>query len=381
MPQLIERLTDPALPLIITGSEPRSAVAVALADRLAAAYGSFVAAAGASDPPCFSFDDRLPAERLTWNLSQPAEAMRAFVLQLDPLSGLQDLGNLAGLVHEVTIPPLDLGFREIVVTANLPPNRVGLPAIGVRISLPPNPPDRPSGINETAIFTAPDDQARLNLRLGSDEPLNYTATPFAIVAAGAIVQQLDGTPRQASGAWLHLQPADFPLTFAHILASDRLVAQAAVAGGLTYQVGARMATQPIALRPGATDVAVAAPAGAVNPTIVLTATEPSGDTIQLPPQSPGVIRLDLPSLPGYGPHRISLACAFGNDATPLTVDLQSEDGATQSSVTLTQAAPAATWGYVAASPFRAGFRVRPAGGTWSAFLPPTRALAFNTGGP
>jgi hypothetical protein len=380
VPQLIERLTDPALPLTLTGSETRGAVAVALADRLATAFGSFVAAAGASDPPCFGFDGPLPAEQLTWDLSLPAEAVHAFVLQLDPLKGLREFAGPPNLVHEVTIPPLDLGFREIVVTANLPPNRVGLPAIGVRISLPPNPPDRPSGINETAIFTAPDDQVRLSLRLGSDEPLNYTATPFAIVAAGPIVQQLDGTPRQASGAWLHLQPADFSLAFAHIVASDRLVAQATVSGALTYPAGTRTATQPIALRPGAADVAVAAPAGAANPVIVLTATEPGGEAIELAPQPPGVIRLDLPSLPGYGPHRIPLACAFVDGATPLTVELQSEDGITQSSITLTQAAPAATWGYVANSPFRAGFRARPAGGTWSAVLPPTRTLTFSPGG-
>jgi hypothetical protein len=380
VPQLIERLTDPALPLTITGSETRGTVAVALADRLAAAYGSFVAAAGASDPPCFRFDGPLPVEQLTWDLSQPADAARAFVVQLDPLRGVREFGDPADLVHEVTIPPLDLGFREIVVTANLPPNRVGLPAIGVRISLPPNPPVRPSGINETAVFTEPDDQARLSLRLGSDEPLNYTATPFAIVAAGNVVQQLDGTPRQANGAWLHLQPNDFSLTFAHIIASDRLVAQAAVSGALTYPAGARTATQPITLRSGAADVAVATPAGAPNPVIVLTATDPDGAAIALAPQPPGVIRLDLPSLPGYGPHRISLACAFADGATPLTVELQSEDGATQSSVTLTQGAPAATWGYVTASPFRAGFRVRLAGGTWSAVLPPTRALTFSPDG-
>ena len=380
VPQLIERLIDPALPIVITGSETRGTVAVALADRLAAAFGSFVAAAGASDPPCFGFDGPLPAERLTWDLSQPTEAVHAFVLQLDPLKGLREFAGPANLVHEVTIPPLDLGFREIVVTANLPPNRVGLPAIGVRISLPPNPPDRPSGINETAIFTAPDDQVRLSLRLGTDEPLNYTATPFAIVAAGAIVQQLDGTPRKANGAWLHLQPNDFPLTFAHIVASDRLVAQAVVSGALTYPAGARTATQPIALRPDAADVAVGAPAGAASPVIVLTATEPGGATIELAPQPPGVIRLDLPSLPGYGPHRISLACAFADGAAPLTVELQSEDGSTQSSVTLTQTAPVATWGYVAASPFRGGFRVRPPGGTWSGVLPSTRMLTFSSDG-
>jgi hypothetical protein len=380
VPQLIERLADPALPLTITGSETRGTVAVALADRLAAAYGSFVAAAGASDPPCFRFDGPVPVERLTWDLSQPAEAVHAFVMQLDPLGSMRGFADPAKLVHEVTIPPLDLGFREIVVTANLPPNRVGLPAIGVRISLPPNPPVRPSGINETAIFTAPDDQARLSLHLGSDEPLNYTATPFAIIAAGNVVQQLDGSPRQTSGAWLHLQPNDFPLTFAHILASERLIAQAAVAGALTYPVGARTATQPIALRPGVADVAVAAPAGAANPVIALTATEPGGAAIELAPQPLGMIRLDLVSLPGYGPHRISLAGTFTDGATPLTLELQSEDGVTQSTVTLTQTVPAATWGYVAASPFRAGFRVRPAGGTWSAVLPPTRALTFSPDG-
>jgi hypothetical protein len=382
LPQLIKRLLDPALPLTLTLNESvsRTDAITAMADRLLATYGRFVPATGPTDPPCFSFTGPLPVERLTWDLSQPAGAVRAFSLQLDPLSAVRGLANPASLIQEATIPPLDLGFREIVVTANLPPKRAGIPAVGVRISLPPDPPGRPSGINTTAIFTEPDDTARVTLRLGPDEPLDYTATPFAIVAAGAVVQQSDGMPRVASGNLLHLQASDFPLTFAHIIASERLAAQATVTGALTYSMGVRSATQPIMLGTGAADVSVAIPAGASEASVTLSAVAPCGVTADLPPQPPGIIRLDLASFSGYGPHRIPITCAFQGDAPALRLELQSEDSATQGTITLTPGSPTATWGYVAASPFHTGFKVRAVGGTWSAVLPPSRALCFNPDG-
>ena len=373
-PQLVERLRDAALPVSVEGGVARDRVSEILADRLAAAYGGLVPAPGASDPPYFRFATSSSTERVRWDLSTPTAVSRAFVLQVDPLSGLRSVADLNALIHEVTIPPLDLGMREIVATANLPSNRVGLPAIGVRVSLPPAPPGRPSGIDKTAMFTPPDDQARIELQINPDEALNYSVTGFAIVAAGSSIHQLEAAPRQASGEWLRVQSSDLPVTFAHLTASDRMMKQASLSGALNYSYAGKEATQPIALSAGAADVAVAVPTGAENASISLTATSASGQSIALNPLPLGVIRLDLASFPDYGPHRIPVACRFSGGKSPIEIELESEDGSTQGSVSLAPSAPTASWGYVAASPFRAGYRYRAEGGEWSAVLQPSQPL-------
>jgi hypothetical protein len=379
VPQLLARLADPSLPLEVIGGS-RAAAAQALCDRILAVWGSFVPAAGADDPPCFAFPGPLPISRMDWDLRTPAEGLRAYMLQLAPLAPTRGMADPSSLVHEISIPPLDLGFRDIVVSANLPPNRAGLPAIGVRISLPPAPPDRPSGIDASAMFTPPGDTARINIRLGPDEPLAYTATTFAIVVAGASVQQLEAPGRPAQGPFLRLQPTDFPLAFAHVTASDRLLAQATVTGALTYAHGAAQAVQPIALQAGTAELSVAAPAAAADAVITLTAVAADGTKVALSPQKPGVVRLDLASFPGYGPHRIAISAPIPAGAMPLLLEFESEDGASQGTAMLTPASPTAGWGYVAGSPFRAGFRFRVKGGTWSAVMAARNTLALNADG-
>jgi hypothetical protein len=367
------------LPIELNGTTDPTGLSEVLMDRLFAAWGTLVPAPGVADPPWIEFA-AVGAESVMWDLNVPQKVPRAFAVQLDPLSALRQ-ADTAGFVREITVPPLDLGFRSVPVSANLPGNRLGVPAIGVRIEVAPSPPARPAATSETLVLTSPDDSGRVQLRFVPEETLAYTVTTFAIVAADGLVQQYEALPHSASDTWLHLQASDFPITFAHLTASDRLLKLGTVSGTLTYAVDGKVAKQPIQLTAEAPDIAVAVPEGAEGASLALTATATDGVTsILLPPLAPGRIRLDVTSFPGYGPHRISLSCTFADDPTPLTIELQSEDGATQSTVTLTQAAPAATWGYVAASPFRAGFRVRPAGGTWSAVLPPTSTLTFNTGG-
>src|SRR5206468_6717317 len=132
----------------------------------------------------------LPLERMDWDLSQPQAVSRAFVLRLDTLKGLASL-DPASLVRELTIPALDVGFREVMLAANLPANRLGAPAIGVRLSAPPAPPNRPSGINQTFIFAPPDDAGRLSLRFDPEETFQYDLTPFAMVTAGSAAHELE----------------------------------------------------------------------------------------------------------------------------------------------------------------------------------------------
>jgi hypothetical protein len=375
--QLLERLSGAGLPLDIDGGLSPTTVAQPICDRLLSSYAVLIPAAAAGGSPCFRFDADLPLEQITWDLQAPADGVRAITLTLDPLAPSEDQ---AALIREVVIPPLDLGFREVVATANLPRARSGVPAIGVRLSLPPDPPERPSGINQTATFTPPDDLARVDFRLGLNEDLAYTVTPFALLVAGAVVAELDGDARPGVGPWLRTQPNDFPVRFAHITASDRLLAQATIAGALTYTWNGRSASQAIALQPGSAEAAVAAPAAARDASITLTARAASGAAATLGPLPLGVIRLDLPSFSGYGPHRIAIAAQLPADAPPLDVDLSSEDGAAQGSVTLTASSPMSQWGYVAGSPFASGYHYRARGGAWSAPLPFGASLMLKADG-
>jgi hypothetical protein len=376
---LVTRLSDQSLSPALQTDALRADVAEALADRLLGAFGQFAPAAGATDFPGFTISGPLPAERLDWDLSQPTSAPRAFAIRLDTVSGLSALDS-ASMVRELTIPPLDLGFRDVALAANLPAPRTGAPAIGVRLSAPPAPPNRPSGINQTVVFTPPDDGGRTTLRFDPNETFAYNLTPFALVAAGALEREIDAPPKPCNDNFVQLQASDFQLVFSHVTASDRLAAAATVGGTLTYALGGVAGSVSIRLNATTQGVAVAMPAGATGASLAFVATTPDGTVAKLPPFPPGRIRLDLSSFPDYGPHRIAVRGAFTGNETPLTLELAQEEGAGSTSLVLTPSAPDATFGYVAASPFKAGYRFRPAGGAWSPVMAPGAALTVDASG-
>ena len=271
-------------------------------------WGSFVPLRALPTRPASAFPT-VAGDRMAWDLSQPAEAMRAFVLQLDPLGGLQELGNLAGLVHEVSIPPLDLGFREIVVSANLPPNRAG---------------------SRRSAFGSACHRTRLTGRVGltrvrcSRRPTTRRGSTSGLDRR---TTGLCGDDLRDRGRRRHRAAARGPgapgkgrcciaarRISAHLRAYPRKRATACTGGGrggASYEDGARTAIQPIALRPGATEVAVAAPTAAADARHADRDRAERMGRVALSPQKPGVIRLDLGSLPGYGPHRIAIARASG----------------------------------------------------------------------
>jgi hypothetical protein len=366
---LVTRLSDQALSPALQTDAMRADVADALADRLLATFGQFAPAAGALDFGGFAFSGPLPTERLDWDLSQPAAAMRAFVIRLDTVSGLAAL-DPASMVRELTIPPLDLGFRDVVLAANLPAPRIGAPAIGVRLSAPPAPPNRPSGINQTVTFSPPDDAGRATLRFDPSETFAYDLTPFALFAASGLVREIDAPPRPSNNNFVQLQASDFGLLFTHITASARLVAAATISGNLAYAFGGSEASISVKLDAATSDIALAMPAGATGASLTFTATATDGAVTRLPAVAPGRIQLDFASFPTYGPRRLALHCHFLGEEPPLTLELEPENGVGAASVALAPSAPDASWGYFAASPFHAGYRFRPAGGTWSDTLDP-----------
>lgn len=354
-----------ALTLQIAPSGDKSRLPQILLDRLFAAYGVLVPAQDADSGPTIAFSTP-PSGEVVWDLSQPCVVSRAFTLQFDLLTALKDVGDTSALVHETIIPPLDLGFHDIVVAANLPIHRSGVPAVGVRIDIAPNPPHRPSGITETLVFEAPDDQQNVSVSLSPGEALKYDMVCFAVLATGQTVQQVEAPPKQASAQWLQLQPNDFPLLFVHITATDRLLALAAIDGTLSYFHSGNSISQPIRLDHDATDIALAYPANATNVAVAVDATaRDASKSLPIPGLSAGRILLDLTSFPDYGPHRIPVTCDFKSGQGMLSIELVGEDGANPATVTLLPAMPTSTWGYVAQSPFRAGYRYRLPDGDWT----------------
>lgn len=363
-----------SLPIKITAGADATRLPEILRDRLFAAYGSLVPAPAARDPLRIRFASP-PSGTVAWDLSQPVVAPRAFSMQFDMLRGLREAGDPAKLIHETVIPALDVGFRSITVAANLPKNRVGVPAIGARIDVPANPPFRPSGVSETIAFNAPGDEGTFSFKLSPDEALRYSLTCFVIVAAGAAVSQYETAAKPSGAGWLRLQSTDFPVSFTHITASDRLLELAVINGALTYKHSGQLIEQPIMLSKDAADVAVVVPNDAGEAGLTFTAIALDGTRkLSISEVSPGRIELDLTSFPEYGPHRVPISCQFKNGSGALSVDLLGEDGANPATVTLVPSSPTATWGYVAQSPFRSGYRYREHAGAWSDVIPATTPL-------
>jgi hypothetical protein len=106
---------------------------------------------------------------------------------------------------------------------------------------------------------------------------------------------------------------------------------------------------------------------------------------------PGKIDLDVTSFTQYGPHRITISAQLAASNSPLYVNLQSEEdlragGTNIATFQLTTAQPSASWGYVAMSPFRAGYVFRQAAmagqpsGSWSPVQSPVSSLSLDAVG-
>lgn len=369
----------------------------AMAGRVIATYASLTPAAGLTDPACVLFPDpaSLASGRVVWDLSQPAAASRQWVMMLDPFSSLAAAvarNGLDSLVNEVAIAPLQLGLCNIDFTANLPQHRSGVPALGVNVEVPAHPPMRPSSISPSITLAEPQDSGSVQFRISPSETLSYSVTTFAIVVAGQNETQYSGTPRVMSDAWVRLNADDFPVKFAHISAESRLTALAQLAVVLRYSVDGSDIAQQVSLTTAAPDVAVGVPLGATNASLSISATPTDGSPgIPLPPLALGRIFLDVMSFREYGPHIIVIEGIFNGTTAPLFVELlredQSPDSDTPGKVALTPDKPSTTWGYFAASPFRAGYRYRKSGPTdlppapWSQVVDPFTPLSVVADGP
>jgi hypothetical protein len=376
---LISRLSNSSRTPALQTTATRIDIAEAVADRLLACFARFTPAPNALELPCFAFGPMSQTERLDWDLAESAPGMRGFVIRLDTVSGLSRL-DPQRLVQETTIPPLDLGFRQVTLAANLPAPRVGAPAIGARLSAPPAPPNRPNGINQTVTFDPPDDLARITLRFDPSEPFAYTLTPFAVLEAGALVREIDAPVSHSTDAFVQLQAQDFGLAITHVTASARLIAAAVVDGTLKYLHGGKTGTLVFKLAGETTDVGLATPIDATDVQLSLSATAAEGTVLKRAAAGPGRISLDFPAFAEYGPQTVVIHCTFTGDEPPLILELQAEEGGEATSLAFAPSAPDNSWTYFALTPFRARYRFRPHGGSWSPLRAPGVPLEIDAQG-
>ncbi len=252
---LLQFFTGPieGMPLKLIGTMQEGDIGVfpqAMADRIAGAYSVMCPSPTTFGPGFRLFSDpqKISGGKVQWDLSRPVAVPRQWVYMLDAADGLQAIsgaGAAGALVREVTIPALNLGYSEIDIAANLPTSRIGVPAIGVNISIAANPPWRSFPINPTVTFTPPEDRGNVQLRISPAEKLNYGISGFAVVVAGSSVRQYSMASRVMTDTWVQLQSTDFPVSFAHVSAAERLMKLCEIAGTLTYTMGATAMSQAL----------------------------------------------------------------------------------------------------------------------------------------
>jgi hypothetical protein len=340
-----------------------------MTDRVIAAYAALAPSPDVTDNAFVQFRaiDQIDTATTRWDLDEPTLVMRPWIFMLDPIGSMRALNNsavLSSVVKETIVPTLELGLYRVDLTASLPPSRVGISAVGARVEMPPNPPARPFSISKTVLFAPPDDSGSVDLALGATEGLKYSVTCFGVIAAPGFAQQYESVAQTFTQTWAQLAQGDFPLSFAHVTVSSRLLSLATINGVLSYQVGTRAVQQRFTLDVNNPEITVAAPAASTGASIVLQGVPlDEGSPVLLPVAGLGRIQLDVNSFAGYGPHVVTIECHLDPGSVPLFIEFVPELQAANTQaipgkVALTVEEASTTWGYVATSPFHPGYCFR-----------------------
>jgi len=361
-----------ALPLQVGGalsSVIAESFAQAMADRVLTRFGTFVAAPGEQACPTFALPapDQSPDGNFIWDLAVPIQALRPVVLRLDPLTAARDLVQRRGLdavYREISVPAFPTGVLPVTVVANLPDQRPGVLEIGVTLNAPPMPPQRPQAAIATAALAPPDDCATLALTLGAGAAPEYSYTTYAVLMQDSGVDRLETPDREHSGGWLSLGPDDFSVDFVTVTADRTLLQIATLHGTLAWGTNGSQGSRSFALDRDGSALALALPKDAADATLTVEAHSREGDrTLHLGPLPAGHLQLGLYSFPEYGPHTVTVACAFDDASQICVIELLPEDCAESngslSLLVFTPDRPTKSWTWFARTPFAPGYRYRP----------------------
>ena len=387
---------DPAFLLLeLDGStlEPVE-FAETITDWVRVRFGSFVASPAEDGKPhmVLASPDGIGSGTFEWDLSRPLQTWRPLVLILHPLEAarqvVQEHGLEAVVPPPTIVPPIPTGVFEVSVSANIPDQRPGVLSLGVTLRAAPKPPFRPQVVIQSAELSPPDDAAQILLRLSPAEELTYAYSTFVILNDSGGIRQVDGPEIAHSGVRLKLSPEDFPLNFVPVEANPELLDLAVVHGLCRWaENGAqisrpgrhrlsqlRMVEQAFEIDRDRPAVGLPVPRDAADATLHIEArAREDGKTLSLGPMPAKPLQLGLHSFPEYGPHLIPIECTFAAGQSLVAIELLPEARPDEAEaitvVALTRAQPRKEWGYLASSPFRAGYRYRLHAGFEAAVAP------------
>jgi hypothetical protein len=359
------------LPLTIDGPvspEMHRDFVETLADHVRVAYGQFVASLHTPVEASMALRmSEVKSGTVTWDLSEPLAAPRAFVAALDPFEAARQLVSREGIkavVKQTTVPPIAGGTHRVHVSANLPPARGGVISLGVDIDAPENPPHRPQAVHQTVELVAPADAGVAILRLSSAEPVAYRYATWAIVEQSGTVQRLNRSATPHEGETLDLGVDDFPLRFLTIGASQAVLDLANVIGVFVGRTPDGLFQRRFELTSDTPEIGMGTPLDARVETVSIEAHERHGSKV-LRMTLPGAqsTRIDLSSFAEFGSHRVVVQGNFGGvPAGLLAVDLvpegREEEPHAIETLAVTTSAAVKEWRYIATSPFRSGYRYR-----------------------
>jgi hypothetical protein len=363
--------------------------AEAMTDLVRLRYGSAAPSIALGGQPCFALmglEEAAVGGQVEWDLARPMLVSRPVQLRLDPFSALGASVRRFGIetvVSETTIPPIPLGFVTVDVAANLPSRRIGLRTVGADIIAVPRPPFRPDAAVKTAVFTPPEDKARVSLQLSPGEAPALAVHPFAWRDEQSGPVRLDGAPRTFPGGMLTLGVDDFPVVFVPIEASDDLLSMASVVGRCRWDGSAGLLE--VELTRSGPSAAFALPPAATNATLEFEAVPlAQGNAIRLAPTPARPTRLSIASFPEFGAHSVTVTVTLPADMSVVALDFRPEalpdEPASVTTLAFTQTRASRPWVWFAASPFAAGYRWRhhvdgSVTAPWSDLQSPFQALA------
>ncbi|QQP95530.1 hypothetical protein [Lysobacter enzymogenes] len=372
-----------------SGDIPKETLADAVLDRIAARFAA--PAPSPADAPVgvrLVFDPAaMAAGRVQWNLADALLAPRLLVLEADPLGPLRTLA--AGELHDRVVRRFDAralasGWRSLTVRANLPDRRVGVATAQVELQVPAKPPARMFTLKASALLATSDKPVSLDLRLSPSEPLAYQWQANAVLQNEGRVETVKGPLRSGDREHLLVGADDFGLRWLPVEAEPAFLQQADIeveCYGLRKGKPWSARATLDAARP---DLAFAVPFD-VDDAAIRAVARARGDGAQrtMAPLPADSLRLDAFSFDGSGSRELALDCEFDDDARQCAIEIAPEDGIDdpqrRKRMSFTRARPQQSWGWLALSPFRSGYRWRwNAQAPWSPVLQPDAPLRLRS---
>jgi len=372
-----------------SGDIPKETLADAVLDRIAARFAA--PAPSPADAPVgvrLVFDPvAMAAGRVQWNLADALLAPRLLVLEADPLGPLRTLA--AGDLHDRVVRRFDVralasGWRSLTVRANLPDRRIGVATAQVELQVPAKPPARMFTLKASALLAASDKPVSLDLRLSPSEPLAYQWQANAVLQNEGRVETVKGPLRSGDREHLLVGADDFGLRWLPVEAEPAFLRQADIeveCYGLRKGKPWSARATLDAARP---DLAFAVPFDVDDAAIRAVARARSdGAQRAMAPLPADSLRLDAFSFDGSGSRELALDCEFDDDARQCAIEIAPEDGIDdpqrRKRLSFTRARPQQSWGWLALSPFRSGYRWRwHAQAPWSPVLQPDAPLRLRS---